>query len=83
MPVILNGLFIVFINYISCDFDSTKHFYSCLSFSTWLVIKPACVNAALVLSDYTASEEAEKQFTVNNSSICDRVLLFCLITKTF
>jgi len=36
MPVILNGVSILFINYISCDLDSTKHFYSSLSFRSWL-----------------------------------------------
>jgi len=45
MPAILSRLSILFINYISCDLDNTKILLYKL-FVRYLVVKPACVNAA-------------------------------------
>jgi len=46
MPAILSRLSILFINDISRDLDNTKIFLYKLSVRQ-LVVKPACVNAAL------------------------------------
>jgi len=45
MPAILSRLSILFINYISRDLDNTKILLYKI-FVWYLVIKPACVNAA-------------------------------------
>jgi len=45
MLAILSRLFILFINYISHDLDNPKILIYKLSF-WYLVVKPACVNAA-------------------------------------
>jgi len=45
MPVILSRFSILFINYISRDLHNTKILLSKLFF-WYLVVKPACVNAA-------------------------------------
>jgi len=47
IPAILSRLFILFIKYISRDFDNTKILLNKF-FVRNLVIKPVCVNAALV-----------------------------------
>jgi len=44
MPVILSGLCILFLNYISRDLDNTKTLLYKL-FVRYLVVKPACGNA--------------------------------------
>jgi len=46
MPAILSRLSIPFINYTLCDLDNTKLLLYKL-FIRYLVVKPACVNAAL------------------------------------
>jgi len=47
MPAILSRLSILFINDISRDLDDTKaHLYK--FFVQYLVVKPACVNAASI-----------------------------------
>jgi len=45
MPVILNSLSNLFINYIFRDLDNTKVVLYKL-FVRYLVVKPACINAA-------------------------------------
>jgi len=47
MPAILSRLSILFINYISRDLDNTKILLYKL-FIRYLVVKPVCVNAALI-----------------------------------
>jgi len=47
MPAILSKLSIIFINYISRNLDNTKILLYKFSFR-YLVVKPACVNAASV-----------------------------------
>jgi len=54
MPAILSRLSSLFINYLSCDLDNTKILLYKL-FVQYLVVKPACINAALAYFDWHPS----------------------------